>query len=243
MQNNTFGKKSWAPAKNGYERTQSPVIISKTVTRLKEKRIPVYLAFNKTKLGFSFIFEKTANSLSIDKPSGCPENISEVRVIFKDNAKLANQFTSRIISSSADTLVTAMPETIFRLQRRSSFRIDVPRGSYVSFKVNDQLVTGIPIKNISATGMLFCCRKNYQLHDSILDSISLAMPVRESNDILTDWELRKIDQGKVVRFFHDKSNGSSCFGVNFDPKPKEENDLVQYVRQRELELLRKGILY
>ena len=234
-------KKGWILLNNGYEQTHSPEIIDKIISRITKKRIPVFLAHKKTKLGFSFIFEKKLERLSIDKPKECPEGLDKLRVIFKDEARLAHQFNCPIISSSEDAFFAKLPTVLYRLQRRSSFRVDAPQGSYVSFKANNKLITGIPIKNISASGMLFCCKKDHQLNDSVLDDITLAMPVRESDDLLTDWELKRVERGKVVRFFQNRTSGVTCFGVNFTPQANEEDELVKYVRQRELELLRKGI--
>lgn len=241
INHHTLGKNGWILLNNGYEQTSSPEIIDRIISRIASKRIPVYLAHRKTRLGFSFIFEKKLERLSIDKPKDCPEGLDKLRVIFKDEARLAHQFNCPIISSSEDAFFAKLPAVLYRLQRRSSFRVDAPQGSYVSFNANNKRITGIPIKNLSAGGMLFCCKKDYQLTDSVLDDIALAMPVRESDDLLTDWELKRVERGRVVRFFENRNNGATCFGVNFTPKASEEDELMKYVRQRELELLRKGI--
>ena len=80
-----------------------------------------------------------------------------------------------------------------------------------------------------------------ELPQTGIQDIALSIPARESGDILAGWQHKKVSQGEIVRTFHDRQFGIVYYGVAFRSKRKEEDELTRYIRQRERELLFKGL--
>ncbi|MHB1014006.1 MAG: flagellar brake protein [Desulfurivibrionaceae bacterium] len=230
----------WQDIGADYENSASRELINQAVARLVSKHLPIFLASKGYQSGPTILIEANDQGLLIDRPRDWLP-CQKIRLIFKDETKLTNHFDVRILAESADTLQSSLPGEIFRLQRRASYRVDVPRGCHVSFRSNDNLHTGLTVKNISARGMLFCSKKPVELPRTAIQDIALSIPAREEGDILAGWHEKKVSRGEVVRTFHDRQLGIVCYGVAFRSKRKEEDELTRYIRQRERELLLKGV--
>lgn len=230
----------WQDIGAGYESSTSRELIALAVTRLVTKHLPVFLASKGYQAGPTVLLSANAQGLILDKPRDW-RPCQKIRLIFKDETWLTNHFDVHILSESADTLQFSSPGEIFRLQRRASYRVDVPQGCHVSFRSNDSLHTGLRVKNVSAKGMLFFSEKPVELPRTAIQDIALSIPAKEGVDILAGWQQKKIAQGEVVRTFHDRQQGIVCYGVAFRTKRKEEDEMTRYIRQRERELLLKGL--
>ncbi|MGV1099363.1 flagellar brake protein [Thiovibrio sp. JS02] len=229
----------WQNIGAGYESSTSRELIEQTVGRLIEKRLPVFLASPGYQSGLTLLLETGENELLIDKPRNwrpCPR----VRVIFKDETKISHHFDVRILATADTTLHAAPPDEIFRLQRRASYRVAAPQGCKVSFRSNGTHFSGFTVKNISAGGMLFCGKNPVDLARSSLLDIALFIPAKDDTALAGGLE-KTIRRGEVVRSFRDKQHGLNCYGVSFLTGPREEDDLARYIRQRERELLSKGV--
>jgi len=230
----------WLDIGAGYESSASSERIERTLAWLVTEHLPIFLAGKRYQSGPAILLGANDQGLLIDKPrdwSPCPK----IRIIFKDKARLTNHFDVRILSESLDTLQSSHPQEIFRLQRRARYRVDVPHGCHVSFRSDNTLHTGLTLKNISATGMLFFSKKPMSLPRNTIQDIALSIPAGEEENILTGWQQKKISQGDVVRTYHDRQMGIVCYGVAFRSKRKEEDELTRYIRQRERELILKGL--
>lgn len=229
----------WQDIGAGYESSASDELINQAVDRLVSNHLPVFLACKGYQSGPTILLAADGRGLLIDKPRDwqpCPKT----RIIFKDETRLTNHFDVRILSESADTLLSSLPAEIFRLQRRACYRVDVPHGSHVSFRSNDNLHAGLKVKNISATGMLFYAKKPMELPRNVIQDIALSLPAKQDENTLADWQQKKISTGEIVRTFHDRQEGVVYYGVAFRSKRKEEDELTRYIRQRERELLLKA---
>jgi len=236
----TLSVSGWQDIGADYESSAAREIIDRAVTRLIAEHLPIFLASKGYQSGPSILIGANDQGLLIDKPRDW-RPCEKIRLIFKDETKLTNHFDVRILAESADTLQASQPGEIFRLQRRACYRVDVPRGCNVSFRSNDNLHTGLTVKNVSAVGMLFFSKKPMELPQTAIQDIALSIPVGEGIDSLAGWHQKMITQGEVVRTFHDRQVGIVCYGVAFRGRRKEEDDLTRYIRQRERELLFKGL--
>lgn len=230
----------WLDIGAGYESSTSSELIDQTIARLVSEHAPVFLASNGHQAGPTILLDVNDRGLLIDKPRDW-RPCQKVRVIFKDKARLTNHFDVQIQFASADTLQSSQPGEIFRLQRRTRYRVDVPSGCHVSFRSNTNLHSGLTLKNISATGMLFCSKRPMAFPRTEIQDIALSIPAAEGDNILTGWQQKKISQGEIVRTFDDRQLGVFCYGVAFRSKRKEEDELTRYIRQRERELILKGV--
>ena len=236
----TLSVPGWQDIGADYESSTSSELIDQAITRIVTKHLPIFLASNGYQSGPAILLATNDQGLLLDKPRDWRPS-EKVRLIFKDETRLTNHFDVRILTESADTLQSSPPGEIFRLQRRSSYRVEVPRGCHVSFRSNNKLHIGMTVKNVSALGMLFSSQKPVELPHTGIQDIALSIPARESGDILAGWQQKKVSQGEIVRTFHDRQLGIVYYGVAFRSKRKEEDELTRYIRQRERELLFKGL--
>lgn len=230
----------WQEIGADYESSESREHIDLAVAQLVARHLPVFLVGKGYQSGPTILIGTNDQVLFIDKPRDW-QSCQKIRIIFKDEAKLSNHFNVRILSESEDTLQSSLPGEIFRLQRRSRYRVDVPHGCHVSFRNNDNLHTGLTVKNVSAMGMLFLSKKPVALPRRAIQDIALSIPEKENGNLLGGWQQKTVSQGEVVRTFHDRQLGLVYYGVAFKIKRKEEDELTRYIRQRERELLLKGL--
>jgi len=230
----------WQDIGADYESSVSRELINQAVARLVTEHIPVFLACKGYQSGPSILIGANDKGLLIDKPRDW-RPCEKIRLIFKDEARLTNHFDVQIRDESEDTLQSSLPGEIFRLQRRSSYRVDVPQGCHVSFRNSDNLHTGLKVRNISAAGMLFFSKKPVELPRTDIEDIALSIPAKDGGDMLAGWQEKKVSHGEIVRTFHDRQGGIVFYGVAFRGKRKEEDELTRYIRQRERELLLKGL--
>ena len=125
-----------------------------------------------------------------------------------------------------------------RLQRRSSYRVETPNGSVALFLYKGALQRDFYVQDLSAEGaMLYTQVRMSALTtgDTIID-IALTIPSGGKGPVT----YINIRQGRVMRTFENEQ-GDICYGIQFDLTHNEEEVLLQYVRQRERDLLRKGL--
>ena len=230
----------WNPIGNGYESTESTKLIQQTIDSLKNKRQPVFLINKNYQSSYTIIIERHDNGLLIDTPPDWPNRTRRIRVLFKDRTNLTTFFDVDVDSVAEKGVITSMPTGISRLQRRNNYRVDVPIGSHVSFKVNNTVYNGIPIKNISACGMLFYTKSPIAQKQNLISNIALAIPSIDPNELKEGCKICNIRQGKIVRNFYDRKLAINGFGVSFETNYQEEEELAKYIRLRERELLSKG---
>jgi len=235
----TFSLPGWQASDADYERSVSSELINRAITRLVNGHLSIFLTSKDYQSGPAILIGANDQGLLIDKPRDW-RSCRKVRLLFKDEARLTNHFDVRILAESTDTLQSSLPGEIFRLQRRASYRVDVPRGCHVSFLSDNNLHTGLTVKNISALGMLFFSKKPMALPRTGIQDIALSFPAGEGEDILAGRQ-QKVSQGKIVRTFLDRQLGIVHYGVAFRSERKEEDELTRYIRQRERELLLKGL--
>jgi len=233
----------WVPYEGGYEHTRSPEIIANSLTWLKKDRVFLILVFKGYQSGNTILVKIKDKILHIDKPRDWPGKIKKVRVIFRNSSKLWTHFICNIKAVSFDTLFLHYPEEMFMLQRRTHYRVDVPRGSYASFHCQGE-VRRMSIKDISANGMLIYTQSRLDIlqRGQTVSKIQLHIVVEEDDpDTQNGVMVIKIQEGEVVRSFSKKDRKLFFFGIHFIPEPTEEERILKYIRQRELAILRKGV--
>ncbi len=229
----------WQAEDTGYDVTNSPEIISNILSTLKSNRLFIVIIHKGYQSGSTILVEQTQRHLQIDKPVDWPATENTIRVVFKDAAKLWNHFTVKVLGVKDDLLYTSRPTKISRLQRRNHFRVDVPRNSTTSFSFHDNMVSNLELLDISAGGMQACSKNRLPLtgEGDTIKNISIYLPptVNIAETTLS------IKIGTVVRALRNEATKTFCYGVTFEYSQNEEELLLKYVRQRELEMLRSGL--
>lgn len=247
-----FGKKKskkpkstgWILLESGYEKNCSADVINRVLGSMKKKRTSLIIAAKGYQSGTTILYDYNKENLFIDKPLDFPNTVSSVRICFADESKITNYFDVKVGSVSKDTIFTPLPREVFRLQRRSEFRVAAPHGCHVSFSHQGERCEEVSVINISIKGML-CCSKSVKLSDnSNLKDIMIDLSAYYDSlgfDEMPPLSYFTISSGRVVRSYFERETGRTCYGVAFECRPDEEKNLAGYVRQREIELLKKGI--
>ena len=233
----------WVLGEGDNEITKSPKVIKKSLARLKAKRGFVVLLHKGYQSGNTIIIGFDEKYLYIDKPLDWPGLSSKIRMVFKDEAKVWNHFTIKVVGVSKDTLKTIFPTKLFRLQRRANFRLNVLRGSRAGFSRNGDAYRNAEIINISAGGVLLSLDHKGPIIGDHSDNLiqDITMKIVAGVDETSQDKLLTVAKGRVVREVFDQENRRLLLGIEFFVNAKEEKALLKYIRHRELEILRKGI--
>jgi len=237
---------SWTTVENGYEKTASQELIKLTLSRVMEKRRFVNLLSRDYQSGATVFVSIGPKTLTIDKPMEWPD-LKKVRIAFKDDAKVWNHFTVSVVGEGKDTVKTKFPTELFRLQRRANFRVELPSGSKASFVMeNGESVEDVAVSNISLGGLMMCFAKDdkHNIRDQEVISkikVKFQAPVKVAGNIEKKIEVFNVEKGVCVRSFTDDKGETNCLGVKFEPRPNEEMQLMQFIRQLECNVLRKGL--
>lgn len=227
---------SWVPYGNGYEMTQARQIIARCLLELKQRKFPLVLVHRNYQSGQSTLVGFEKGLLLIDKPLDWPGTESKIRVIYRDRNNLWNHFYGTVASTSSDTLYLSLPTRFFKLQRREHYRVDTPSDSLASFIHKNVLHADILVKDLSACGMLLASPQLLPFEEgAVLEEIMLTVPLEDEPFPAT----LLCREGEVVRLTTDRQNRQYLLGIKFQATKEEEEAIVRYVRQRELELLRK----
>ena len=174
ISNNSSG---WVGQDAGYESTSSAIIIQSLLDTLKKERNFISLFHDGYQSFGTLLLDITDKELIIDKPKDWPGIHKNLRVSFKNRSKIAHHFYTHVITSTHQSLHLAFPREMLRLQRRSYYRVDLPKGSIVTFVYNGKKCK-FNVKDISLGGMLFYTRdaEDISEHVSKIESISSSTP-------------------------------------------------------------------
>ncbi len=233
----------WVPDEIGYQRTASMAIISNILKNLIDKRRFLNLRQKDGyQSGNTIIFNFDCRQLAIDKPVDWPGNDLPITIVFRDDQMLLNHCTVQIRATTSDTLFTEFPTELYQLQRRSHYRVDVPRASRVTLTRKSETIPGFFLSDISANGILISRKGEIILKkDDPVKNITLIIPPDEPpvGDPDDDDTIIFIKKGQATRIFINKRLRLCHAGIRLFVEGKEEETLLRYVRRRELELLRR----
>jgi len=233
-------RRGWTVDESEYERSRSPAIIKQALEMLKREGILVYLAYSGYQSGGTVLLDCNLQRLTIGKPPDWPGKSNSVRIDYKDRKRLWNHFHVTLIQVSADTLEATIPKEIFRLQRRRHFRIDAPPGSLATFLHRGRKYEGFFVHNVSAGGMLAGTKsKPVFVAGDAITNLSLLLVSPSNAEARQELLPLALTRGAIVHSHRDVEQGVSFFGIRFENKAKEEDKLIRYVRQLEIELLRQ----
>ncbi|MBU0484246.1 MAG: hypothetical protein KKB30_07005 [Proteobacteria bacterium] len=232
----------WVPDEIGYQRTSSLAIIKLVLTKLQSDRRFITLVQKGYQSGNSILVDFDQTRLMIDKPVDWPEGSTKAMVVYRDDARLWNHFRVRVTATTHDTIYTDFPRELYQLQRRDHYRVDLPRTSIISFVHKNNLHQGFCVQDLSASGILIYRKKKDLLAvNDVISQITIKIPADEPQigDPEAEGTIIKVSKAEVVRTFRNPRVHVFFFGIKFMLANKEEEIMLRYVRQRELELLRR----
>jgi c-di-GMP-binding flagellar brake protein YcgR len=153
-------------------------------------------------------------------------------------------FLTTVRAIGKDSLRCDPPTALFMLQRRMHYRVETPQGSRLICSYNNE-ECHFAIKDISAGGLLIFAKFNYGIPEAgnHLSKLQIIIPCDEDSSGAEEglWQIQ-FEGGDIVReFILERPLMLFSYGVRFYPDSKEEEKILRYVRQRELEVLRKGL--
>ncbi len=230
----------WETLDNGSQLTTSPQLIYNALGRLQRKRQLITVTHKGYQSQRTVLLHYDNTLLQIDKPQDWPGSHTVVYILFKDETQVWNQMKAKVKEVSWDVLCLEFPERLVRFQRRSNYRVEVPRGSVAMFVFRDEKYMAQEIRDLSADGMMASTkvRSGFFVSGDDLSDIHLSFPGENGGS--SSGTSIKIKRGRIVRITRDE-NYNFCYGVHFELNHNEEVSLLQYVRQRERELLRRGL--
>jgi hypothetical protein len=238
---NPAARTGWVAYKRGYEVTQSTVIIDHCLRRLKNDGVMVVLYAKGYQSQATIIYAVQERQILIDKPKDWPE-VNKIKVVFRDGADLWNHFSAPVLSVLKDGLCLRKPTEMFMLQRRTLFRVTTPRGSKATFVYNKKKCK-FKVLDISAGGMLVSTAQDHgvDLYGKTIKEILITLPGDSGTKQVKEKTVRfTVPEGKVVRSMKIPGTDQEQFGIRLFAAPKEERRIFQYIRQRELQVMRKS---
>ncbi|MBU0729087.1 MAG: PilZ domain-containing protein [Proteobacteria bacterium] len=235
------GKSEWIPVKAGFEKTRSEAIISQSLDRLMLNRVFITVISKEYQSGSTVLVGCNEHQLLIDRPPDWPETATgkHFQIVFKDTRFLWNHFNIQFESATSDTLYFEFPKTLFRLQRRTNYRVPAPIGSKVSFVFDASKKMDAVVLDLSVTGLFVSLsgREAIQKGTEITDiSVTLCCP-GEGNQKFR----YTVGRARVVRSFYNENLRAHCLGLRLDIENKDKEDLLKFIRRQELSLLRKSL--
>ncbi len=240
---------SWRQTEGGYEVADSIDLIKHTLLRLQEKRTFVVLLRRGYQSGNTYVIGNNDETLQIVRPYDWPMDGGRMRLVFKDETNVWNHFNTEVTGLGKDTVSLRMPLELYRLQRRSHYRVSTPSGTLATFTRKGQVYKNFHVQDIGVGGISLCGENEGPDAAAIplnaeVGEIAVSFPIPKA--------LRKkggpafhtipVAKGILVRSYLGGGKKIGCLGIRFLFTPEEENELLYYVRQRELEIIRSGVL-
>ncbi len=244
LENNSAAKIGWITMEGGYETTQSPVIIKNTLEYLQKGRVLVNLLCKGYQSGGTILYSFNDSNILIDKPRDWLRETTKIRVVFRNESKVWMHFQTTVRAIGKDSLKCDSPKALYMLQRRMHYRVETPQGSRLTCSYNNE-DSIFAIKDISAGGLLIFAKFNYGIPEAgnHLNKLQISIPCDEASCGAENgiWQMN-FKEGDIVReFIQEQPLMLFSYGIRFYPDSKEEEKILRYVRQRELEVLRKGL--
>lgn len=245
--NSTTG--SWRQSEAGYEVTDSGEYIKRALRRLLEKRTFLVLLQKGYQSGNTILVGCDEETIQIDKPRDWPTRNSRVRVIFRDESNVWNHFNAEVVSVGKDTIYLRVPAELYKLQRRAHYRVEVPSGTLATFTRKGQVYKNFNVQDISVGGISLCAGcggagvVTIGIEEEVAEivvAIPLAKELLKKGGPLSS--NIKIASGVLVRRYQNAITHGDCMGIRFFLTAGEEKELLYYVRQRELEIIRSGAI-
>lgn len=230
----------WETLDNGAQLTTSSQLINNALGRLQRRRQLITVIHKGYQSQRTVLLQYDDTLLKIDKPQDWPGSHTIVYILFKDEAQVWNQMKAKVKEVSGDILCLEFPERLVRFQRRSNYRVEAPSGSAATFVLRGEEYKAQAIRDLSGDGMLVSSTGRtcaFVAGDGLSD-INLSFP-GEGGGTSSGTSIT-IKRGVIVRVSRDETH-NFCYGVHFELNHNEEVSLLQYVRQRERELLRRGL--
>lgn len=183
--------------------------------------------------------EDDSEYLLIDRVAGFEKAFSrspmgEVSLEFLEKGGIRCQFKVRVIKCLSSEIRAELPETICRIQRRTSYRIDALSGTEITFHIDPEKEEKAKVKDYSLGGVAFFIEKPFRPHigDRVVN-IHLNLPQRKG------FKTIPVPLGMVSRIEQD-FHGKEVCAIEFQQFPeKSREDLWNHMVEMQRKLIQK----
>ncbi|WP_456430913.1 flagellar brake protein [Thermosulfuriphilus sp.] len=221
----------WRKAEDGLEKTDDSDLIRSVLEEAREKGLWFEILAPGFRSGPTVLIDHGPKGLLFDVPPKWQPISKKLRVVFRDSSNIWHHFESHFLGRDQQGLLLAYPELLFRLERREYYRIEVPSKSRATYHFKGKEGLG-RIKDICLGGMALM---DYTLEVPLRDfveEITLELWLNET----TAHPPIYLTKAEVVRTA--EVEGARLMGLKFHISPREEEPLLQYIRKREIEILK-----
>lgn len=186
--------------------------------------------------------EGSSNSLLIDGVPGFEQALSqskarEVVLEYIDSGRVLCRFNSRVLKTALNPKMiwVECPEVIYRVQRRTFFRLIAPGGSEITFRISSEKEERAEVLDYSLGGVAILVPRPLTLktNDQLRD-LTLRIPEEK------DWFTIPIPLGVVRRVDSLIHPGSLLCGLEFFQMTQSaRKKLARYISEKERLLIRK----
>lgn len=226
---------SWENFEGGYERTRDKNLIRVLLDDLIAKAFWVQFVTKDFRSGPTILLSQEKKYLVFDLPRPWDPYLPMARVVYRDQDQILHFFRVKIVETDVKdkVVLTSFPTEVYRLERRSFYRIPVPEGSQASFRCADQELQADVI-NLSGSGMaILTPRGNFLQVGDIIEDIKLKLMISTGKPF--DGSVN-INRGRIVREQR-CDRGRRLYGIKFlFEKEKEREPIIKYTLKRELEM-------
>jgi c-di-GMP-binding flagellar brake protein YcgR len=177
--------------------------------------------------------------LLIDKVSGFEKAISrstsqEVALEFLEKDGIRCQFMTRVIKSRASEIQVELPNAIYRIQRRATFRIPALSGTEIIFYIYPDKEERAKVKDYSLGGVAFLMEEVLKLSiDDKVTNIQLRLPQGK------EFKTIHIPSAAVRRIEQDPQ-GKHLYALEFlEFREKTKEELWNHMIETQRRLIRK----
>ncbi|MEN8136011.1 MAG: hypothetical protein ABFS18_10840 [Thermodesulfobacteriota bacterium] len=234
----------WLADEGGFSRSNDRERIAEIIQYIKDNDVTLTLVDGGRGISQqSLLINTTDDSLQIAKPSEWGDAIDSFRVFFRDMQQRWNFFMATGLMDKTSNLSVAMPDALYFLQRRSCNRVKLPAGTRALVKRENEAMTTIFVRDLSADGMLMCNdpAEGKYATDSVISDIVVSIPRGRAVDEVSTARrvLPLIGRGRVVRSFVDQETLRPCYGVSFH---YDSEYVKETINQVVFEVERAGLL-
>ncbi len=185
--------------------------------------------------------EKETLFLIVDKAKGVEKVLAHhmpngLRFEFLEKDGILCWFENRLVQSRPSTLLTQMPEAIFRLQRRRFVRVNARSGTEIFFQKNNGSVVTATVKDYGLGGVAFMTPPTTHFHiEELVCEVNLKIPYENG------WKHFNIPLSKVKRLEKSEGGGGVCV-LEFIEIPEAEKEQLWHCifQEQRLQLRKTG---
>ena len=254
LKKNALSEKAWVYYGDEVKFTSNRQLIQEEVERIFENRIWVEIRYPGHKSPTTLIMSMKEDEIELELPPDWKGDQEVALLKYRAPGEPWHSLKVRVKRMAGGSIFFHFPELYAISERRSYFRIEVPSGSIAKImlqkkkaattrrRAKQKFFTGI-IRDISAGGICIFPEKTPGI--LLPESHVMVGPVELTLGLNAEksWPNMTIEKAEVVRLSETmlKDRKVPVMALKFHLSRKEEENLVNYIRQRELAIIKSGV--